>query len=249
VRNEGTTGSSVLGHTATVAADDRELKTLETHESLANVVVGVGVDVAPFCVSKELIQSIVSSALADLIRIIVELLLGIHGIINRAVGRILRRAAIEARRSSAWVLLAIARLGHGTIGTVVSARCSGKRLQVSDKFSALSLICSGGSATVRLGGAHQHAVISVRFDVLLEILGSLEGLAAEVAFVRLEGHVNANVGGDVVALHGGSSAVAPLAGKVEVVCALTANMALTDVVIELLRRRATLAAVEPLADK
>jgi hypothetical protein len=42
------------------------------------------------------------------------------------------------------------------------------------------------------------------------------------------------VRGDVIALDRGSTAVAPLAGEVQVVGALAANMALTDVVLRLL---------------
>lgn len=68
-------------------------------------------------------------------------------------------------------------------------------------------------------------------DVLLQILGALESLAAEVALVRLERDVDANVRCDVIALHGGGAAVAPLARQVQVVGALAANMALADVVL------------------
>lgn len=68
-------------------------------------------------------------------------------------------------------------------------------------------------------------------DVLLEILGALEGLAAEVALVWLQGHVNTDVRGDVVTLDGCCAAVAPLARQVEVVGALAANVTLTNVVL------------------
>ena len=68
-------------------------------------------------------------------------------------------------------------------------------------------------------------------DVLLEILGALEGLAAEVALVRLQGHVNTDVRGNVVTLNGCCAAVAPLARQVEVVGALAANVTLTNVVL------------------
>jgi hypothetical protein len=71
----------------------------------------------------------------------------------------------------------------------------------------------------------------VRLDVLLQILGSLESLTAEVALVRLQGNVNTNVRRDVVTLYSSGAAVAPLAGQVEVVGALTTNMALTNVVL------------------
>lgn len=65
-------------------------------------------------------------------------------------------------------------------------------------------------------------------DMLLQVLRTLEGLAAELAFVRLERHVNANVRGDVVALDGGGAARVPLASEVQVVGALAANMTLTQ---------------------
>lgn len=68
-------------------------------------------------------------------------------------------------------------------------------------------------------------------DVLLQILRTLEGLTTEVALMRLEWYVDTNMRRDVVALHGGGSACAPLAGKIEVVCALAADMTLANVVL------------------
>jgi hypothetical protein len=88
------------------------------------------------------------------------------------------------------------------------------------------------AATVRLRGAQKDGVVSVGLHMLLEILRTLERLATEVALVRLQGDMDANVRGDVIALDRGSTAVAPLAGEVEVVGALAANMALTDVVLQ-----------------
>jgi hypothetical protein len=68
-------------------------------------------------------------------------------------------------------------------------------------------------------------------DMLLEILRALEGLATEVTLVRLQRHVYTDVRGDVVALDSGGATVAPLARQVEIVGALTANMALTNVIL------------------
>jgi hypothetical protein len=68
----------------------------------------------------------------------------------------------------------------------------------------------------------------VRLNMFLEILRTLEGFAAEFALVRLERNVNADVGGDVVALDGRGSALAPLAGQVEVVGRFATNVALAD---------------------
>lgn len=69
-------------------------------------------------------------------------------------------------------------------------------------------------------------------DMLLEVLGSLEGLAAELALVRLQGNVNANVACDVIALDRGRAARVPTAGQVQVICALATDMALADVLVE-----------------
>ena len=88
-----------------------------------------------------------------------------------------------------------------------------------------------GPATVRLRRTKQDRVIRVSLHVLLEILGALKCLAAEIALVRLQRDVNANMRGDVIALHGRRTAVAPLAGQVQVVGALAADMALANVVL------------------
>lgn len=98
-----------------------------------------------------------------------------------------------------------------------------------------------------LGRVHKHAVVGMGLDVLLQILRTLEGLTTEVALMRLEWYVDTNMRRDVVALHGGGSACAPLAGKIEVVCALAADMTLANVVIECFSAVASLAAALPLA--
>jgi hypothetical protein len=72
----------------------------------------------------------------------------------------------------------------------------------------------------------------VSLDVLLQILRALEGFATEVALVGFQRNVNADVRGDVVTLDGGGATCAPLAGEVEVVGALAADMALAHVILE-----------------
>jgi hypothetical protein len=69
-------------------------------------------------------------------------------------------------------------------------------------------------------------------DMLLQILRTLEALSTEVALVRLEWDVNADMRGDMVALDGRGAAHIPSAGQVQVVCALASDMALADMVIE-----------------
>lgn len=69
----------------------------------------------------------------------------------------------------------------------------------------------------------------MRLDMLLEILGSLEGLAAEITLVGFQGHMNTDVRSDVISLDRGGTARVPLACEVQVVGALAANMTLTNV--------------------
>lgn len=71
-------------------------------------------------------------------------------------------------------------------------------------------------------------------DVLLKILWPLERLAAEIALVGLQRHMNTDVRRDVVTLDSSRAALVPLARQVEVVGALAANMTLADVVLILL---------------
>jgi hypothetical protein len=71
----------------------------------------------------------------------------------------------------------------------------------------------------------------VSLHVLLQILRTLECLAAEVALMRLQRNVNTNVRSNVISLDCGGAAVAPLAGQVQVVGALAANVTLTNVVL------------------
>ena len=82
-----------------------------------------------------------------------------------------------------------------------------------------------------LGRPDQYAIVGVGLDVLLEILRTLERLSAEVALVWLQGNVNTNVRGDVVALDRCGAARVPLASQVEVVGALPPNVPLTNVVL------------------
>jgi hypothetical protein len=77
--------------------------------------------------------------------------------------------------------------------------------------------------------AEEHGIISVSLDVLLQILRTLEGLATEVALVRLQWDVDTNVRGDVITLDGGGPALVPTTGEVEVVCALATNVLLANV--------------------
>lgn len=99
--------------------------------------------------------------------------------------------------------------------------------------------------TLVLPRAREDRVIGVGLDVLLQILRALEALATELTLVRLERHMDSDVGCDVVTLDRGCAARIPLAGKTQVVGAFTTNMALTNVLIEILWARKLLVARIP----
>lgn len=72
-------------------------------------------------------------------------------------------------------------------------------------------------------------VVGMGLDVLLQILGALEGLATKTALVRSEGHMHPDMGGDTVALDSGGTASSPLASQIQVFGALVTDMALANV--------------------
>ena len=55
------------------------------------------------------------------------------------------------------------------------------------------------------------------FDVLLQVLRTLEGLLAEVTSVRLQWDVNTNVRGDVVPFDGSSTTAPPGTSQAQIV--------------------------------
>lgn len=95
----------------------------------------------------------------------------------------------------------------------------------------LSHAATATAPSSMLGRVHQHTVVGVCLDMLLQILWALERLATEITLVRLEWHMDTDMGSDVVALDGGRSACAPLAGEVEVVGTFAPDMAFADVVL------------------
>lgn len=82
----------------------------------------------------------------------------------------------------------------------------------------------------------QHGLIGVGLDVFLQVLRTLEALAAKVALVRLQRNVDADVRGNVIAFHGRGAARAPEALEVEVVCRLATDVRLADVVLGVVSR-------------
>lgn len=69
-------------------------------------------------------------------------------------------------------------------------------------------------------------------DMFLEILGTLEGFAAKLAFVWFQGNMNSNVGCDVVAFDGCGAAASPLTSQVQIVGTFAAYMSFADMFVE-----------------
>ena len=72
------------------------------------------------------------------------------------------------------------------------------------------------------------------FYMLLEVLRPLEGLSTKFASMRLQRDMNTDVRGDVIAFYDGNATVTPRARQIEIVGALAANMALADMVLNVM---------------
>lgn len=204
--------------------------TVERHQALANLGIRSRVELATLGLAKELVEDIVG-ALASLV---VGRSLVSDGLLTTAHGLVVHGTSAKGRRRRVVLVVATA------VGRVV--RRSAKGGGVCAHLAIVVVIARGSlwlgavaaveALAVLVGRADEDRVVGVSLDVLLEILGPLEALSAEVALVGLEGHVDADVRGDVVALDGGGAAGGPEALEAEVVCALAADVLLTDVVVE-----------------
>jgi hypothetical protein len=201
------------------AIEDGELESLQAEETLANGGIGVRIELATLKVAEELIERVVA-ALA--IVGMVSVLALAQGVVHVAV-----RMRVGGLRGRVWLI--VLRGGVCILGVDAVDR---------------ALKVMGGSG-ISLGVLREHhvrvlhawlgrpnlGVIGMGLDMFLQILGALERLATKVTLVRLEGHVYPNVRGDVVPLDGRSITGTPLAGEVEVVSALAANVAFADVLL------------------
>jgi len=82
--------------------------------------------------------------------------------------------------------------------------------------------------------AHDDAVVGMGLDMFLQILRSLERLAAEFTLVGLQRDVDSDVRRDVVALDGRGSALTPCAGQVQVVGRFATDVSLADVLLSIM---------------
>jgi hypothetical protein len=132
----------ILGHatgvvtTTAAAAENWELYSLQAHQTLSNIIVSGRVNGSALSVAKKLIQSVISRTLSDLV-VVVQLLRLVDSIVNRTISRVLWWTTVKSSRGTSRLLLAIAAVWtKRAIGILISTRCSGKRLQVSDHCSA-----------------------------------------------------------------------------------------------------------------
>lgn len=88
-----------------------------------------------------------------------------------------------------------------------------------------------GALTGHVRTTKQNGIIGVSLDMLFQVLGTFEGLAAKVAAMRLQRHMNTNVRGDVVTFNDRDVAVGPSAFQVEVVGAFATDVNLAHVIL------------------
>lgn len=103
--------------------------------------------------------------------------------------------------------------------------------------SNLAIVLMKAIALVWIRTTGGGRIVSVGLDMLLQVLRTLEGLAAEFASVRLERNVDADVRGDVVALDDCNMAVGPTTSQVEVVGTLATDMPLANMFLQRERRQ------------
>jgi hypothetical protein len=213
----------VLGQRTT--GQDGKRQVLKSQQPLADGGVRVGIKLAALQIAEELVQGIVST-LFVLIRGMTRL-----GALAQSVIDVSIRGAGRLR---GWVRLIILRSAMGVALTRDGVQGG---LKVVGGRGRITL---GGTAakhhvripSTRLGRSDQDGVIGVGLDMFLEVLGTLEGLAAEITLVRFERDMHSNVRGDVIPLDGGGATAAPLARQVEVVGALATDMAFADVFLD-----------------
>jgi len=212
----------------------RKLKTLKLKKTTADVVEVDWVKLSTLNLAKEVIEGIIAT-LASF----------------KVVGG-LRGSAVVSRWAIAWVgaslrmrlIILIRMMLTSVVGRARHGRCIvvGRDL-TRQRMTIIGsvVVCARRHAILRLTlstiglqvwRAHDDAVISMCLDVLLEILGTLESLATELALVRLQGHMDSDVGGNMIALDCGGTALTPCAGEIEVISRLATNMAFTNMFIE-----------------
>lgn len=72
----------------------------------------------------------------------------------------------------------------------------------------------------------------MNFLVLFKILGALERFLAYLAYMRLQRSVDSKMACDVITFGTGGSTVLPFASETKIICALSADMVVAEMIIE-----------------
>lgn len=206
-RNHLWTSWHVIRDTTTV-----ERKTLESKETLTNLSIRCRINLAALGITKEIVQGIIVAST-------VVKSSGVLSVDIPAVVRVVDWTAIwrsglivtcvVSGVGLAWMTVGSAWSRTGVHGSSVVAIISWIR-----SFASRSLSVTRVLALVLIWGSKKDGIIGVSLDMLLQILRTLEGLAAEVALVWLQWDVNTDVRGDVITLDSGGSALVPSTGQV-----------------------------------
>lgn len=148
-----------------------------------------------FRVAKKVIESLVSAFSTIKCRVLAEIAATVvHWVVNWAVaGRLLRSVVCTVPPLRVPIVL----LAGMHLGAMIIITSCGS-------FSTLAI--AGSLSAMLLRGSEENGIVGMSLDVLLQILGALEGLPAEIAFVRLQWDVDSDMGGDMITLDGGSPA-------------------------------------------
>jgi len=204
---------------------------MEGHQGTANLGIGRRIDLSTLGAAEEVVNHVVGA-------------LSVITAGSSTVSKVLGTGIVDGR------LVEVETIVGGGLGSIVTATrmacLMSKGSCVSSHLTSVIIIARGAlwrlwpvvESTLRiLGWANKYRVIGMGLDMLLQVLRTLERLAAELTLVRLERNMDTDVRGDVISLDRGSSARVPLASQVEVVCALATNMALANMLVDSLGSR------------
>jgi hypothetical protein len=216
---------------------------MEGHQGTTNLGIRRRIDLSTLGAAEEVVNHVVGA-------------LSVITAGSSAVSKVLGTGIVDRRLVEVETIVG---RGLGSVVTATRMAClMSKGCCVSSHLTSVIIVARGAlwrlwpvvESTLRiLGWANKYRVIGMGLDMLLQVLRTLERLAAELTLVRLERNMDTDVRGDVVSLDRGSSARVPLASQVEVVCALATNMALANMLVESLGSRELLVASIPSADK
>lgn len=203
-------------------------RAMQRHQSLADLRIRRRIEVTALGIPEKFVQGI-KCALAGVV-------LGSSRVVANVVTSTTHGLVVHRARGTkrGCVLLIVAARMTTRVGRL--AECS----RISTDLTIVIIIARRSfglsvrpvHAAMLIWGPDQDRVVGVSLDVLLQVLWSLEALAAEVTLVWLQRDMDPDMRGDVISLDGRGAAGIPLASQIQVVGALATNMLLTDVLVE-----------------